>query len=445
MVELNQTFLESRRPYYPIVVYIVVSVLWIMFSDKALAIIVPDQNAYIRAQTAKGWFFVLASSVLLYVLIKQKVDELVDQVEENFRQRQKFEAVLRGMGEAVFVSDESRRIIMVNEAMEKLSGYKEKELIGYVYSDKLHFVSEKTGKELFGIPESIHKKGKAANPEEPGILIRKNGTRVAVDGIGAPYKDSAGRVMGGVGVIRDVTKAREIDKMKSDFVSLASHQLRSPLTGIKWFVELFLEGYEKMKREEMVDYVKKIGGSNQRLIDLVSDLLSVSRIESGKMKDIRDVKTYSLKDILRDSVVEIELLLKEKGARVVGVEEVDEDIKIKGDRTQLVQVFSNLFNNAVKFSPDGSKVFVEVTKNNKWINVTIQDRGVGIPKNQMKRLFEKFFRADNVSKHIPGSGLGLYVVKRLLESHGGKVSIESSVGKGTKVYVGLPIMYNNNQ
>ena len=443
MAELDQTFLESRRPYYPIVVYMVVSVLWIMFSDKTLAIMVPDQDAYIRAQTVKGWFFVLASSVLLYILINQKVDELVDQVEENFRQKQKLEAILRGMGEAVFVSDEGKRIIMVNEAMEKLSGYKEKELIGYVYSDKLHFVSEKTGKELFGIPESIHNKGVAANPEEPGMLIRKNGTRVAVDGIGAPYKDSSGRVMGGVGVIRDVTKAREIDKMKSDFVSLASHQLRSPLTGIKWFVELFLEGYEKMKREEMVDYVKKIGGSNQRLIDLVSDLLSVSRIESGKMKDIRDVKTYSLKDILRDSVVEIELLLKEKGARVEGVEVVDEDIKIKGDRTQLVQVFSNLFNNAVKFSPDGSKVTVEVTKNKKLVNVSIQDRGVGIPKNQMKRLFEKFFRADNVSKHIPGSGLGLYVVKRLLESHGGKVRIESAVGKGTKVYVGLPIMYNN--
>ena len=175
MVELDQAFLESRRPYFPIVVYLIVSALWIIFSDKALAIVVPDQDDYIKAQTVKGWFFVIASSVLLYILVKQKVDELVDQIEENYRQRQKLEAILRGMGEAVFVSDESRRIIMVNAAMEKLSGYKENELIGYIYSDKLHFVSEKTGRELFGTPESIHKKGKVSKPEEPGVLIRKNG------------------------------------------------------------------------------------------------------------------------------------------------------------------------------------------------------------------------------------------------------------------------------
>ncbi len=433
---------ESRRPYFPIVVYMIVSAIWIMFSDNLLSILVQDQAEYVQAQTIKGWFFVLASSILLYVLIKRGVDELVELVEQNYGQRQKLEAILRGMGDAVFVSDENRRIIMVNRAMEKLSGFSEEELVGHVYSDKLHFISETTGKELFGIPKSIHEKGEIARPEEPGMLIRKDGKRIAVDGIGAPYKDTTGKVLGGVGVIRDVTVARELDKMKSDFVSLASHQLRAPLTGIKWFAELTIEEGKKMKKLEILDYVNKIGKSNQKLIELVDDLLSVSKIESGKMKASEQVRTLELKLALEDSVKEIELLLKENKSRVTGIEEVDSRIKISGDRTQLIQVFTNIFNNAVKFSPKNSEVKVRVEKGKRTVKVITEDKGLGIPKAQMKKLFGKFFRADNVAKHIPGSGLGLYVVKRLLESHGGKVRIESVEGRGTKVYVELPIMYN---
>jgi len=419
-----------------------VSVVWIMFSDKWLALFVPNQEAYVVAQTIKGWFFVLASSLLLYVLIKQGVDDLVDQLEENYQQSRKLEAVLRGIGDAVFVTDERKRILMVNEAMEKLSGFKEKELVGTVYSEKLCFVSEETGKKLFSAPRSVYVGSKEVKPKEPGVLIRKNGERVAIDGVGSPYKDSSGRVLGGVGVVRDVSKERDLDKMKSDFVSLASHQLRSPLTGIKWIVELLLESIEKMSKSEVANYVKKIEGSNQKLIDLVNDLLSVSRIESGKMKQAEKIVSLNLKELLLESIEEVRLLLKEKKSKIVGISVVDDKIVLRGDKTQLVQIFANLLNNAVKFSANKSEVRIKVNKDDSWVNITIEDSGVGIPKKEVGKLFGKFFRGTNVAKHISGSGLGLYVVKRLLETQGGKIRIESIERKGTKVYVGLPIMYN---
>ena len=441
MVKEKEKVSATSKPYFPVLIYAAVSVVWILFSDWVLALVVPKREAYIMAQTYKGWLFVLVTSMLLYLMIRKMVTALMTEVESNYNQKQKLEAVLRGIGEGVFVTDEKRRILMVNKAMEKISGFTENELLGTVYNERLKFVSEKTGKELLRIPKTIHERGDSARPEEPGLLIRKDGKKIAVDGIGAPYKDSKGQVIGGVGVIRDVTNERNLDRVRSDFISLASHQLRSPLTGIKWLVEL-LQTSHGMKDDEVTEYIKKIGESNQRLIELVNDLLGVSRIESGALEERMRKRSMKLKTVLSGALVEVDLLAKEKRTIIEGIKEVDERIELRGDETQMVQVFANILNNAVRYSPEGSRVIIGVKRKRSRVVVLVEDNGMGIPKRQMKRLFEKFFRGDNVAKGTVGSGLGLYVVKRLLEAHGGKIRIESKEGKGTKVYVELPIMYN---
>ena len=197
-----------------------------------------------------------------------------------------------------------------------------------------------------------------------------------------------------------------------------------------------------MKDDEVTEYIKKIGESNQRLIELVNDLLGVSRIESGALEERMRKRSMKLKTVLSGALVEVDLLAKEKRTIIEGIKEVDERIELRGDETQMVQVFANILNNAVRYSPEGSRVIIGVKRKRSRVVVLVEDNGMGIPKRQMKRLFEKFFRGDNVAKGAVGSGLGLYVVKRLLEAHGGKIRIESKEGKGTKVYVELPIMYN---
>jgi signal transduction histidine kinase len=202
------------------------------------------------------------------------------------------------------------------------------------------------------------------------------------------------------------------------------------------------EKCQELEREQMLEYIHKIGDSNQHLIDLVGDLLSVSRVESEKAREKRRVTNIKLKTLLIEAVEEVKMLTEEKKVTIEGVDAMSEKIMLKGDKTQLLQVFSNVVNNAVKFSHDGGVVGVSVKTKGKRVVVCVSDKGIGIPRRQLKKVSEKFFRADNASKISTGSGLGLYIVTRLLEIHGGSFRIESEENRGTKVYVELPIMYN---
>lgn len=245
--------------------------------------------------------------------------------------------------------------------------------------------------------------------------------------------------MGGVIVGRNATQERSIDRMRTDFISLASHQLRTPLTGIKWFVELIIDQVDKLKKDDLVNYVKRIKESNERLINLVNDLLQVSRIESGKLK-ILMVKDIGIRAILEKAIDDQMGLIEEQKIKIYGVDKIPKDICMEGDETQLIQIFGNIINNSIKYSPSGSRIDIKIAKRlKKKIVFVVIDHGVGIPENQKKKLFQRFFRGDNVSKDVPGSGLGLYVVKSMLENHGGKIWIKSVEGKGTKVFVELPI------
>jgi PAS domain S-box-containing protein len=362
---------------------------------------------------------------------------------KNISEKKKFENVVKEMADAVVVIDKTNKITLVNKAMEKLSGYSERELMGKNYDGILKFVFDKDGKFLKDIPDVVFEKGIEKRPYQDVSIVRKDGKKMAVDGVASPITDEKGAVVGVVGIIRDVSKQRELDKLKTDFVSLASHQLRTPLTGIKWFSELLSEKSNKFPDDELSKYIRSIKESNERMITLVNDMLSVSRIESGKTLTVGN-KTLSLKKILEMSIEDQNKLIQDMKVKVIGVEKIDSTIKVRGDLSNYLQIFGNLINNAVKYSHRNSEVFIKVSKNKKDLRVTIADSGLGIPADQTNRLFEKFFRADNVSRNIPGSGLGLYLVKSLIDNYGGKIVIESKEGEGTHVYVKLPYIIKPN-
>ncbi|HEX9008156.1 MAG TPA: PAS domain S-box protein [Patescibacteria group bacterium] len=376
--------------------------------------------------------------------IKEAEKMLAEQKADIEVEKKKLEAIVEGMADAVFVVDNKLKLVMVNKAMEDLSGFTEKELIGHRYKDKLKFYYEESGKEVLDIPKTLFESGDRGLPSGNGYLVRKNGTRVAIDGVGSPIKNERGEVILAVGVIRDVTRQRELDRMRTEFVSLASHQLRTPLTGIKWFVELLQDHFDNIPKNQVKEYIEKVGESNERMIQLVNDLLNVSRIESGKMT--REVtKQISIKKILSTVLNDHDKIIGDKKMKIIGLSKI-KDYKIEGDETQLLQIFGNIIDNAIKYSEDGKHVWIDIREeNSKKILISIKDEGAGIPADQQKRLFERFFRGDNVSKYIPGSGLGLYIVKNLLENHGGKIWLESKEGKGTNVYVELPFIINNNE
>ncbi len=357
------------------------------------------------------------------------------------KNEEQLSTILRDMGDGVFVLDNDRNVVIANKRLEQITKYSAKEIVGKKYDKVLSFVSEKTGKSIFKL-DQVNKKDESLIFGD-GLLISKDGKKVPVEGVYTSLKALPKVSLGGVGIIRDVTKEREAEKIKSEFASLAGHQLRTPLTGIKWFVELLRSNIERISKDEVVKYAEKIEESNERLISLVNDLLQSTRLDSGKV--ITLMTKINLRNVIEDAANDQLFLIKDKKIKIGGLDDISKEIFIEGDKTQLIQVFGNLINNAVKYSTIGSTIIIKVIKRSKSkILVAIIDKGVGIPKNQQSKIFEKFFRANNVVNSFSGSGLGLYMVKRMLENNHGRIWINSIENKGTKVFVELPLERKKN-
>jgi signal transduction histidine kinase len=247
-------------------------------------------------------------------------------------------------------------------------------------------------------------------------------------------RDATGRTTGLTITLHDVTQEREIAQMKSDFVSFATHQLRTPLSGIKWMLELAMQ--ETDVPETATSYMKDALGASQRLIQLVNDLLDISRLESGRLKTTPQL--VDLVELTRTVLDDLKLQLDEKGHRL-GMASCADTLDVFADPQLLRQVVLNLASNAIKYSPSGGEIGVRLTREHDVVRWQIQDTGIGIPKESQRHLFEKFYRADNVaSLETDGTGLGLYLVRLIVEQLGGQVGCESEEGRGATFYFTVP-------
>lgn len=368
---------------------------------------------------------------------KRAEQELKSTNTDLLAEKSKLEAILRDMGDAVFVTDDVKRIILANKAMEALFGLTEKDMLGKNIDEVLVMSYETSGKGPDDLIKNVFEKKIEARPVETLVVKNKKGTSITVDGVASPIVDENRNLIGTVWLLRDVTKQKELEKMRSDFISLASHQLRTPLTGIKWFVELLYENASKMPIEKVQEYVRKIGDSNNRMIDLVGDLITTSRADSGKLP--KEIESYKIGDLLQQAIDEQGRIFLDKNITIEGMPLIPDDIKIDADMVQMVQVFDNIFNNAVSYSPAGSRIEVGAELGMGTVKISVRDHGIGIPLDQQNKVFGKFYRASNVAKTIPGSGLGLYVAKSIVENHGGKIWFESKENLGTTFFVELPI------
>lgn len=234
-------------------------------------------------------------------------------------------------------------------------------------------------------------------------------------------------------IIKRVEELQELDKLKSDFISIASHQLRTPPSAIKWFLEIISEegGLNSVHKRAL----KNIGESNERMINLVSSLLNISRIENKTLKT--ELKPVSLAKVVREIMPEIETKVKEKEQNFV-LELPTGLPNVLADEKLLAQVLLNLINNAIKYTPKKGNVSVSFMRENDFVICKIEDTGFGISDKEKKNVYKKFFRGDNAAKeNVEGSGLGLYIVKSFIEMMNGKISFTSVVGKGTAFMVYL--------
>ncbi len=387
-------------------------------------------------------------------LLTHHIDELEYTKEQMEHEKVKAEAILESIGEGLVVTDNEDHIVLTNHISETILRYPRGEMIGKHAVDVLKMVDEQGAL----VPLDKRPLGRAGKDHVSHITtsdnryyVRSDGTRFPVSTIASPVI-LKGKMRGKVVVFKDVTKEKEIDEAKNEFISIASHQLRTPLSTINWYAETLLMRAGKDEGGKNVKYLRQIHTANQRLIRLVNSLLNVSRLELGTVV-IEPQPTHVVR-LVQEVVADLKGDVAEN--QVVLKEEYEEDlphVQLDPRITQIV--VQNLISNALKYIPESrQEKWVQVRvyagappsrgkspsrDKEKGIIIQVRDNGYGISREDRSKIFSKFFRCDvtRESNH-EGSGLGLYIAKQLTELMGGKIWLKSQVGKGTAFYVYLP-------
>jgi len=247
-----------------------------------------------------------------------------------------------------------------------------------------------------------------------------------------------GRVRGSIVIFRDTSEQRALDQMKDEFISIASHQLRTPLTGLRWYASTLAEGIAGRLSPQQNDLVKEMESCVGQMTTLVNNLLDVARLDQGTLT-LNQVEVQP-----RELLAEVVSTLESKAKRLQVSLRVDDDGSLcpplRADKALLTEVLRNLVDNAVKYTPEHGAVKLRVQQEGQTLVFSVSDTGVGIQEESIEKLFRKFSRVENpLSKRERGSGLGLYFAKGIVEKHGGTIWVESTPGQGSTFYVMLPL------
>ena len=364
------------------------------------------------------------------------------ETEQNLgRERDKIKTIVSSMGEGLIAVDNNYQIILSNEIAEKNLEMPENELIG---KDIREVVSLLKGDEKvveYDLPlAKMFKTGEIMNIglDDDFYYNLPSGKKFPVAIIDAPLKNSEEKIVGGIVIFRDITVEKSLDKMKSGFISIASHQLRTPLTSIRWFTEMLLSGDAGTLKESQKKFIDQIYDSTLKLIELINTLLVLSRVEAGSI-EIKPAKIDLIK-FSKEVVKELSHSIKEKQLKME-IKAPKNIPLINLDSTILRQVIANLINNSIRYTDKKGKIKIFIEQKGKEIIYSVADNGIGIPKKQQNKIFDKFFRADNARlKESNGSGIGLTLVKYLVELWKGKIWFESKEGKGATFYFTIPLI-----
>ena len=338
----------------------------------------------------------------------------------------KYEAILAYIGEGLVVINKEGKIITFNKAAESLLGWTEKEVLGRELTEIIRIDYE----------TSINESRLTSSRQSSLYFIRKDNTKFPAAITTTSYGVGSS-ILGTATLFRDITMEQNVDKMKNEFISLASHQLRTPLAAIKWYTEMLLKGDAGNLLPEQAKYGETIYSSTQRMIDLVNLLLNISRIESGRI-NVEPLPT-DLKKLVDEVVQEVRIRYADK-KQTFSVKFPDTLPMITIDPRLIRQVYVNLLTNASKYTPEKGEIKIELSKGNTDIISQISDNGYGIPDADQEKLFGKFFRGlKTVTRENEGTGLGLYLVKDIVDVSHGKIWFKSKEGKGTTFWVSLPL------
>ncbi len=353
------------------------------------------------------------------------LEDVAESRREVEEERNKTLAIISNFTDGLLVFDEQKRLSLINPQAEKFLGIKSNKVIGQTISAMGRMSS------LKGLVKLL---GKEINPIFRKELEVKDDLVLEVSVLAISREKQIENLV----VLHNVTREKLVERMKTEFVSITAHQLRTPLSAIKWTLKMLLdEDLGKITKEQR-EFIEKTYQSNERMISLINDLLNVTRIEEGR---------YVYNPVLSNITKLVESLIKqcedEINIRNINLEfkkPKKELPKVLIDVEKINLAVQNLLYNAIQYNKLGGSIKISLKSNKKEIEFSIEDSGVGIPKKQEKRIFTKFFRAANVMRmDTRGSGLGLFIVKNIIEAHKGRIWFKSKEGKGSIFYFTLPV------
>lgn len=350
-------------------------------------------------------------------------------------ERAQANALFNSIGDGIIATDEFGKITRVNPAALHMLGYREKDLLGKWFPSAIVVLGEQ-GEPIGLIDRPITRAFLLGMPiSERNYFLRKDGSKLPVSVTVSPIIHK-GRPTGAVEVFRDVSAELEIDRMKSEFISLASHQLRTPLSAVKTYTHMLLDGYMGETTPEQRRTLSTIVSATNRMNELISTLLNITRIESGNIAVTP--KLVNLAKLCDEVLREHAHAARDKGIKVAF--KSTGATSTRTDALIAKEIISNLISNAIKYTPEEGTIGVRVGKHGKRLIICVEDSGIGIPDEAREKIFTKFFRAANVVKReTTGTGLGLYLVKGLAEQLGGDIWFESEENKGSSFYFALPV------
>ena len=363
--------------------------------------------------------------------LKAKVSQLEGLGRYYAEIRARYEAMLKSIGEGLIVIGSHNKVVMVNRAAEEMLGWSVEEAVGRDLSEiaPLQFETNKdTLESVLSVLANVSKTSQTLT------IISKDRSSFPAS-VTTSSLAINGQIEGMAMVFRDITQEVEINRSKSDFVAIASHQLRTPLGSMKWNLQMLKAGDFGQLDGAASEVVGDVLEGTDRMIGLINDLLTVSRIDQNRVED--NPEELLMGEIVSSVVKEQSFFAQKRQINIENI--VDNQVKIRADKKRLREVIANLVSNGIKYNREGKMLTISAIAKDGETILAVADEGIGIPKSDQSRVFSRFFRADNAMRSdTEGSGLGLYVVKSYMERWGGRAYFESEVGKGTIFYLAFP-------
>jgi two-component system phosphate regulon sensor histidine kinase PhoR len=360
--------------------------------------------------------------------LNQMASQLDNRIKTIISQRNELETVLSSMREGVVAVDNQERIMSMNQAASVL-----------FECDPVQSQGKSIQEVVRNLPlqQFIRKGVSGREPEEDDIVLYQNGEKI-LHLKSSPLMDAGKKQIGTLVVINDVTQLRRLENMRKDFVANVSHEIKTPLTAIKGFVETLYQGNVD-KPEETERFLGIIQKHVDRLSSIIDDLLSLSRIEQENEGQVIQFEKKAIVDVFRSAAQICRSAAQEKNIDINLT--CDEHLESCFDPTLFEQAVVNLLDNAIKYSEPNSTIHLSANLDDSELKVIVADQGIGIAQNHLPRLFERFYRVDKArSRKLGGTGLGLAIVKHIAQAHGGHVTVDSTLGKGSTFTIHLPLI-----